>query len=984
MYSRSPFVTLYKRPGLAPPEFAEVGAGSLLEAVAKRWPEGFAPSVPRYYLTHDNTTKIIRPDEHTIVEGEDHVTILLGPGIAPLVLPAWVGWAMIAISLAFTLLMPKPKVPKDDDYTTQASNRLSGQRNEVRVNQRIPDIFGTKRHWPDILIPSYAFYDRYGQKTTELFCDGRGSYQYAEAKLGEMVIEGAAGISLKHLRPYQLASERLIVVRENPNVRKWRLIAPEEAVNITVVTFGFAFVDLITSTQDIFDLIVQSGIFLVSDTTSNNGYFTVSDNKTYYNGSVYYITPEQSVTAEVDTTATFRVGLVVDQEFFVDSAYSHIRVTGDTIEAEYDWQAVQITASRGNYVTSERPDVLKVGMVVRIDPTNAVGLGQFAIIKSVEFTIQYRTLPGKEGELEGSIPIEWARVSFTNIDGSAITTMGSGWTGSQERIVITVYNFADKGLSAVEPNWTPWFTIGTIKEPVNRLIFDVAADAGIYAQRPGRRRLGWGVTCQYEYRKVVNGVPDANATRKERIFWDHIPDTLRWTTEIPLGSDGIWESRYRRKENLRDDNDGTIYQDDITLNRVAGAYPLDSTKYGFISCSLLRIKSNQPIQNLEDRKFNQIQTRELRTLSANGAYGAKRVVTNRMIDALMHTAVSKVMGRMELTEIDTTQLGGLQAALDGDIYGPGMGEVSLNFDRIISSDDQLQVVADVTRCVPYRVGGVLHIARDERHLNATRTGEIPGVALFNRRNILPRGYEIELQRPGPNDPDAILIQWTDPESGYRVRTMQYPTGFTPARPFEMEIPGLANWQITYNRAKVEWEKIRRSRDRLRLQTTSEGILLSPMNKIRVVNLLKSDNFDGEITGFASAQLSLQLDRPVTFQSGKAYTVVLRDPDGEQIDEIGCIAGVDATHVVLSRLPNFGLEILSGAGNQVGTLFSFGPQANHLAQSWQVLSADPQPRGIVVVEARKYDSNIWNVDVDKNEMTLPPDSTLKIWDSGVPF
>lgn len=86
-----------------------------------------------------------------------------------------------------------PKLPGQDGGSGKDSpnNRLTGQSNIARAYQGIPDVYGYRRVWPDLIQPSTAEYIDQLKYVTEWLCISRGkgtiaAVQYAETPIGDI------------------------------------------------------------------------------------------------------------------------------------------------------------------------------------------------------------------------------------------------------------------------------------------------------------------------------------------------------------------------------------------------------------------------------------------------------------------------------------------------------------------------------------------------------------------------------------------------------------------------------------------------------------------------------------------------------------------------------------------------------------------------------------------------------------------------------
>ena len=94
--------------------------------------------------------------------------------------------AFILVAAAAFLL--KPKAPNDLGRQTRErspNNQLSERRNTARVNQRIPDVFGTVRAYPDLLSVPLRTFNDLGQELEDTWmCVGRGAFAISDIREG--------------------------------------------------------------------------------------------------------------------------------------------------------------------------------------------------------------------------------------------------------------------------------------------------------------------------------------------------------------------------------------------------------------------------------------------------------------------------------------------------------------------------------------------------------------------------------------------------------------------------------------------------------------------------------------------------------------------------------------------------------------------------------------------------------------------------------
>ena len=123
----------------------------------------------------------------------DNVVVVRRPGTG-VEISTWVILAIVSAAAAYVLM---PQMPNLGGATSKDSpnNRLTGQSNIARAYQAIPDVYGYRRVWPDLIQPSVVEYVDHVKYVTEWLCVSRGkgtitSVQYAETPIDD--IDGAS------------------------------------------------------------------------------------------------------------------------------------------------------------------------------------------------------------------------------------------------------------------------------------------------------------------------------------------------------------------------------------------------------------------------------------------------------------------------------------------------------------------------------------------------------------------------------------------------------------------------------------------------------------------------------------------------------------------------------------------------------------------------------------------------------------------------
>lgn len=128
---------------------------------------------------------------------DDVVVVRRPEGVDPV---TWVIIAAVAAAATYVLM---PSMPNLGGATSKDSpnNRLTGQSNIARAYQAIPDVYGYRRVWPDLIQPSVVEYVDHVKYVTEWLCISRGKGTIADVQYAETPIDDIDGASYEVFEP---------------------------------------------------------------------------------------------------------------------------------------------------------------------------------------------------------------------------------------------------------------------------------------------------------------------------------------------------------------------------------------------------------------------------------------------------------------------------------------------------------------------------------------------------------------------------------------------------------------------------------------------------------------------------------------------------------------------------------------------------------------------------------------------------------------
>ena len=134
----------------------------------------------------------------------DLVTVLRRPGLEALAAVAWYWWVAAAVVVGVVAYSLMPKI--DSGAMAGAgkdspNNRLTAQSNQARAYQAIPDVYGNRRVWPDMIQPSTVEYIDHVKYVTEWLCISRGKGDVTDVQYAETPILDVDGASFELFEP---------------------------------------------------------------------------------------------------------------------------------------------------------------------------------------------------------------------------------------------------------------------------------------------------------------------------------------------------------------------------------------------------------------------------------------------------------------------------------------------------------------------------------------------------------------------------------------------------------------------------------------------------------------------------------------------------------------------------------------------------------------------------------------------------------------
>lgn len=163
---------------------------------------------------------------------------------------------IVVFSVAAALLASKPSALPGNVNRTQESpnNSLGSRENQVRILQRVEDIYGTVLSVPSLMMPTYNKYKNNLLFEYGYYCVGRGYYDINDVKDGDTLLSDISGSSAAFYKPFtspnsgdapfiQIGDEitdDVVTVRRSVEINGLTLSAPNQSSTVYGANYYFS------------------------------------------------------------------------------------------------------------------------------------------------------------------------------------------------------------------------------------------------------------------------------------------------------------------------------------------------------------------------------------------------------------------------------------------------------------------------------------------------------------------------------------------------------------------------------------------------------------------------------------------------------------------------------------------------------------------------------------------------------------------------
>ncbi|WP_131224930.1 hypothetical protein, partial [Achromobacter marplatensis] len=404
------------------------------------------------------------------------------------------------------------------------NNGLSERTNKVRVNGRVPDIYGQVRSTPDLLAPPYKIFENHVEKEVAYMCIGRGGYEIHDARDDTTQVTEIAGASVEVYAPFTSpnsgAAPQLrignainlpVITAKRVNSVNGQVLQPQDVGSVVRRGMVFRSPNEIVSQDpevDFADLFIPGDSISVQFATQTDGIFTYTPAL----GAAFVTEPVLSPTwGEISFAGDHSVDWVAAQLLTLSNATVYWPGDGETGSAFS-------TNVGGNYeILSSSYDAIADETTIRVDihgNTSAWGvvLGGGSAGTGTGTPTFSRSSGVVQFDLSGVYLVTTVTSGLLTLNNPS--AVNSDWDVLEDSYG-GVSGVLNPTITTTGERWVGWFTVESIR-PISRIISNVVALNGLYKDN-GRQQYRRDVTYRIEAQRVDGaGVPIGAVSAFER------------------------------------------------------------------------------------------------------------------------------------------------------------------------------------------------------------------------------------------------------------------------------------------------------------------------------------------------------------------------------------------------------------------------------------------------------------------------------------
>ncbi len=363
-----------------------------------------------------------------------------------------------------------------------------------------------------------------------------------------------------------------------------------------------------------------------------------------------------------------------------------------------------------------------------------------------------------------------------------------------------------------------------------------------------------------------------------------------------------------------------------------------------------RVMSNESAARVVERQLNCLATRAVNTW--NGvSFSPPEDSQGFGENMLFHIMRDSFIGRRSSAEIDFAGIAASFQAVRDYFGSEDATRFSYTFDDSeMSFEETVSILCQACFITPYRLGRVIkcdpEIATDN------------SVLLFNHRNKIPN-TEQRIETFGlVGDNDGVIQSYIDVNNGFDTFTplslfQSHPIVVSPlqSRVVGLRFKAQAMWHAYRQQAKQVWQTTSTV-----FEATQEAAIIALKQRILVADNTDPSTQDGEVVDISG--LTVLLSQPYVLDGGSSYTLFLQHVDGS-VEGIRISAGSTDREVTLGVAPSISLVTNPDVG--VRTTYILVRDQEATGNAFLVTDKQAQDRMTYQISATNYSHMYYHAD-----------------------
>jgi hypothetical protein len=885
-------------------------------------------------------TEISRDVPALLASDAPYYTVLQSPGANPVMWWQAFQVIMAVYAVASTLMASKPNMPANVNRTQESPNNALGTReNQVRLLQRVEDIYGTVKAIPSLMMPTYNKYVDSVKVEYGYYCVGRGYHDISEIRDGDTLMSSITGASAAVYYPFSSPNSGAPFIQVGPSIID-RVLSVRRAVEVDGITL---------KAQNQIQLDPNSGYALLPPGPEREFGFLVQGVRVPASSSDRIAQnlrrPNLSAVVQIGQTVTI---VAPNRTYFasgrisVSGAYGQYSDLGEggeifsgvVVGQTITFEGFTEPGNNGTFTVASKPGPLSITV------TGGAQADEITV-SPVSVTMHVNGAVFSGTRTVTDVGDGWAILSGASFPGEFIDLLGV----LPDRVTVT----ANNGLV----DWTDWVVQPTADR--SETWVNVVAQNGMYKDGGGRSRAS--VAYAMELQQLDGSLnPTGGVVTVTGSLTGITTEERAETLEYATGWTGPTRVRMRRLTPYDYAFSGTVI-DEVKWADLYAVSPVTRAHFGNKTTVHTVTQATSRSTAVKQRQLNCIATRRIPIWTGSGFSGGydpdgrhawgELYGTRFAHHIIAAVAMDPKIGNRPASDLDMPQISGVVDQLYA--IHPEAPTFNYTFDSDnMSFEETVQTIANACFSSAYRQSGKIRLALDRKQDNSA--------ALFTHRNKEP-GVET-LTRTFANDSayDGIEFVYQDPGT-LQAETIRLPVDGSATKAKKFEIPGIRSFAQAWLRANREYRKLRGQRLSIETSCTTDARLLLPNTRIDIVDNTRFKSYDGEVV--AQDGLLLTLSQRVHFGTGSHSIVLMRRDGSLQGITVTAVPGRD-DQVLLQSLPTE--EVVTRGGvDGVRTIYSFASDDSRHRQAWLVGEIDPPQNNYVTVRAVNYSPTYYEMD-----------------------